>query len=49
MLGWELQEGWWGGNYKRNAGTVITGRMVGRNYRRDGGAGIIGGMVGQEL
>ena len=30
MLGWKLQEGWWGGNYKRNAGTVITGGMVGR-------------------
>ena len=53
MLGWELQEGWWGGNYKRNAGTVITGGMVGRelsegwwgrNYRRDDGVGNTGGV-----
>ena len=28
-VGWELQEGWWGGNYRREGGIEIIGGMVG--------------------
>ena len=38
MLGWKLQEGWWGGNYRWDG-----------NYRRDHGVGHAGGMVWWEL
>ena len=28
-MGWEMQEGWWGGNYRRDDGVGNAGGMIG--------------------